>query len=115
MRARVHRSFPETKKMNERLQDFEASFQKRTYELIDKKTTISAQESKERIKKEAQLPSYVKNGKPFWYYFDAFVAFKKKSRSVDVYRDGHYSLCKQLKVTEAVWAFRRVFLLKTRR
>ena len=76
--------------MNERLQDFEASFQKITYELIDKKTTISAKEFKERIKKEAQLPSYVKDGKPFWYYFDAFVAFKKKSQSSYVYRDYHY-------------------------
>ena len=103
MRARVHSSFPEAKKMNERLQDFEASFQKITYELIDKKTTISAQEFKERIKKEAQLPSYVKDGKPFWYYFDAFVAFKKKSQSSYVYRDYHYSLRKHLKATEAMY------------
>jgi hypothetical protein len=46
MRARFRNSFPEAKKMNERLQDFEASFQKITYELIDNNTTISAKEFK---------------------------------------------------------------------
>jgi hypothetical protein len=43
----------------------------------------------------------VKDGKPFWYYFDAFVAFKKKSQSSYVYRDYHYSLRKHLKASAA--------------
>tara|TARA_B100000795_G_scaffold214089_1_gene167785 strand:- start:5394 stop:6650 length:1257 start_codon:yes stop_codon:yes gene_type:complete len=103
MRARVHSSFPEAKKFNERLVAFELAYQKVLYDLSDKKTTLSSAEFKERINKEAKLPSYVKYGKSFWYYFDEFVDFKKRTQSSYVYRDYHYSLRKHLKATEDLY------------